>query len=102
MQHYRDGGEVSEEEEIEIKQTLSDWRDTLINISRFIGFMNERIARRGNEEDHCTGRFWEGRFHSQALLDESALLQCMAYYSVLSKGDRLLVEERSNQRLVRL
>ena len=41
--------------------------------------LNERIAREANEEDECTGRFWQGRYESYALLDEKALLGGMIY-----------------------
>jgi REP element-mobilizing transposase RayT len=62
-----------DEEKVEL------YRKQSASLSKFMAYLNENIARRSNAEDNVTGRFFEGRFKCSALLDEAAILACMAY-----------------------
>ncbi len=73
-------GEINTEAELRrVKEYVTEYRIRLMSVSWYMKAINEYIARMANEEDKCTGHFWESRFKSQALLDERSLLTCMAY-----------------------
>lgn len=91
----------------EATQKLALWRHRLMDISWYMRCLNEKIARASNKEDETKGRFWEGRFKSQALLDEGAVLSAMAYVDLnpirakmantLETSDFTSIQERLQQ-----
>ena len=69
--------------EIAEKATDPVWIETirkrLRSLSWFMKNVKERLARRANRDDGCTGHFWEGRFQSVPLLDQAAVIAAMVY-----------------------
>ncbi len=94
-QRYLSGEPLGKAELDTLNEMAELWREQLMDLSWFMRFVNESVTRRANAEDNCTGRFWgrflllqnrhtippvyKGRFGSQALLDEAAIVACMVY-----------------------
>jgi REP element-mobilizing transposase RayT len=79
IQKYQKGDIIGVAEMTVLTRIVDDWRVRLASVSEFMQQLNQVIARQANIEENCTGRFWEGRFKSQPLLTEEALLTAMAY-----------------------
>lgn len=58
---------------------LEERRRRLSNPSWLIRQLSQYMGIRSNAEDEMQGHFWEDRFGMRRLLDETAVLACMAY-----------------------
>ena len=58
---------------------ITEIRRCLGDLSWYMRCLNEHIARRANQEEDRTGRFWNGRFESRPLPDVQAAHACMVY-----------------------
>lgn len=58
---------------------VAEIRKRLSDISWWMRLLNQRIAQRANREEGESGRFWQDRYVGRRLLDEAALVSCMAY-----------------------
>jgi REP element-mobilizing transposase RayT len=77
--------QLAEPSKIDVQRVVADpdqlamIRTRLSDISWFMRALAEPIARMANAQDECTGRFWEGRFKAQRIVDDAGLLACAMY-----------------------
>jgi REP element-mobilizing transposase RayT len=79
VQKHREGELLSPVEQDTLRSMIAVFRSRLKSLSWFMKCLNEPIARKANQEDQCSGHFWEARFHSDALCSDQALITAMAY-----------------------
>ena len=58
---------------------VAETRKRLSSLGWFMKCLKEPLARLANQQDECTGAFFEERFKSIAILDEESLLSVCAY-----------------------
>ena len=60
-------------------EKTTEIRSRLSDISWWMRLLDQRIARRCNDEDQAKGRFFEDRFKAIPLIDEQAITACAVY-----------------------
>ncbi len=79
VQQFQSGQSLASVETESLDSMTAVFRERLTSLSWFMKCLNEPIARMANHEDHCSGHFWEARFHSDPLCSEQAIIAAMAY-----------------------
>ncbi|MEM7080084.1 MAG: hypothetical protein AAF513_15790 [Pseudomonadota bacterium] len=77
---------------LEEPDVLAKKRKMLGSLSYFMKFLKQPIAYWANQEDDCTGHFFEQRFYSGALLDEDAMIDAMQYVDLNPVRAKLAAE----------
>ncbi len=76
---YCNGESLKPYEQAVVDTEIAVYRQRLCDLGWFMKCINEPLAIKSNREDGCTGTFIDGRYKSQALCSDEALLSCMAY-----------------------
>ena len=58
---------------------LKEIRSRLSDISWWMRLLSQKIGKRANQDDKEVGKFWQAHYRAVRLLDETAILACVAY-----------------------